>query len=181
MQAYLSAASFAFYRLNGYKHFPEYFFNFVRFYVIIHQKIDLKCSSTYRCPFYWESEAFICWTNREKNYHKIAWIAEIATSQVVADRKGRFHRGKNRKNCYAVNWSQHWCAICVQYQSSFAPKLARKCRKCEIEHWFPCGADGRAGGVRSCDYQIFWDGWGWVDLLTHDAPLLVSTTFVTRR
>ena len=41
----------------------------------------------------------------------------------------------------AVNWSQHWCAICVQYQFSRAPKLARKC---EIEHWFPCGADGRA-------------------------------------
>ena len=43
----------------------------------------------------------------------------------------------------AVNWSQHWCAICVQYQSSCAPRLARKC---EIEHWFSCGADGRAGG-----------------------------------
>ena len=24
-----------------------------------------------------------------------------------------------------------------------APKLARKC---EIKHWFPCGADGRLGG-----------------------------------
>ena len=33
----------------------------------------------------------------------------------------------------------------MQYQSCCAPKLARKC---EIEHWFPCGADGRAGGVR---------------------------------
>ena len=33
-------------------------------------------------------------------------------------------------------------------------------RKCEVEHWFPCGADGRseAVGVRSRDYQIFWDG-----------------------
>ena len=30
-------------------------------------------------------------------------------------------------------------------------------RKCEIEHWLPCGAKGRAGGVRSRDYQIFWD------------------------
>ena len=40
----------------------------------------------------------------------------------------------------AVNWSQHWCAICVQYQFSCTPKLARKC---EIEHWLPCGADGR--------------------------------------
>ena len=41
----------------------------------------------------------------------------------------------------AVNWSQHWCAICAEYQFSYAPKRARKC---EIEHWFPCGADGRA-------------------------------------
>ena len=43
----------------------------------------------------------------------------------------------------AVNWSQHWCAICVQYQFSCATKLATKC---EIEHWFPCGADGRTEG-----------------------------------
>ena len=55
----------------------------------------------------------------------------------------------------AVNWSQHWLAICVQYQFSCAPKLARKC---EIEHWFSCGADGQVGGVRPRDYQIFWDG-----------------------
>ena len=26
---------------------------------------------------------------KEKNYHKIAWIAEIAASQIVADRKGK--------------------------------------------------------------------------------------------
>ena len=25
---------------------------------------------------------------QEKNYHKIVWIAEIAASQIVADRKG---------------------------------------------------------------------------------------------
>ena len=29
----------------------------------------------------------------------------------------------------------------MQYQSSCAPKLARKS---EIEHWLPCGADGQA-------------------------------------
>ena len=52
----------------------------------------------------------------------------------------------------AVNWLQHWCAICLQYQSSFAFKLARKC---EIEHWLPCGADGV---LPKRDYQIFWDG-----------------------
>ena len=32
----------------------------------------------------------------------------------------------------AVNWSQHWCPICVHYQFSCALKLARKY---EIEHW----------------------------------------------
>ena len=26
----------------------------------------------------------------------------------------------------AVNWSQHWCPICVHYQFSCAPKLAKK-------------------------------------------------------
>ena len=66
----------------------------------------------------------------------------------------------------AVNWSQHWCAICVQYQSSCAPRLARKC---EIEHWFSCGADGRAGCGR-CTVTWLPNFLGWVDLLTHGAP-----------
>ena len=29
--------------------------------------------------------------------------------------------------------------------------------KCKINYWLPCGADGRTLGVRSSDYQIFWD------------------------
>ena len=46
--------------------------------------------------------------------------------------------------------------IDVQSAFSWAPKVARKC---ESKHWYACGADGRAaGGVRSRDYQIFWDG-----------------------
>ena len=32
----------------------------------------------------------------------------------------------------AVNWSQHWCPICLHYQFSCAPKLARKYG---IEQW----------------------------------------------
>ena len=32
----------------------------------------------------------------------------------------------------AVNWSQHWCPMCVHYQFSCALKLPRKY---EIEHW----------------------------------------------
>ena len=39
---------------------------------------------------------------QEKNYHKIAWIAEIAASQIVADRKGNaFIVEKIVKNCHA--------------------------------------------------------------------------------
>ena len=65
-----------------------------------------------------------------------------------------------------VNWSQHWCTRCVQYQFSCATKLARKC---EIEHWFSCGADGRAGCER-CTVTWLPNFLGWVDLLTHGAP-----------
>ena len=56
--------------------------------------------------------------------------------------------------------------MCVQYQSSCAPKLARKCW---IEHWFPCSADGRAAGGR-CTVTWLPNFLGWVDLLTHGAP-----------
>ena len=41
---------------------------------------------------------------------------------------------------------KHWRAICVQYQFSCVPKLARKC---EIEDWLPCGTDGRVGCARA--------------------------------
>ena len=39
----------------------------------------------------------------------------------------------------AVNWSKHGCSN-IRLQ---APKLARKC---EIKHWYACGADGRKVG-----------------------------------
>ena len=45
--------------------------------------------------------------------------------------------------------------IDMQSAFSWAPKVARKC---ESKHWYACGANGwAAGGVRSRDYQIFWD------------------------
>ena len=51
------------------------------------------------------------------------------------------------------------------------PVLPNWLESVRIKHWFPCGADGRAGGwagcVRSRDYQNFL---GLVDLLTHGAP-----------
>ena len=39
----------------------------------------------------------------------------------------------------------------------WAPKL-HLARKCEINHWYACVTDGRVGGVRSRDNQIFLDG-----------------------
>ena len=75
-----------FYHFIGSKHFPEYFFNYVRFYVIVHQKIDLKRVHT-DVPFI-ESPRPLFVEQTRKNYHKIVWIAEIAASQIVADRKG---------------------------------------------------------------------------------------------
>ena len=54
----------------------------------------------------------------------------------------------------------------MQYQSSCAPKPARKCGL--NIGWPVVRTDGqRAGGVRSRDYQMFL---GWVDFLTHGAP-----------
>ena len=55
----------------------------------------------------------------------------------------------------AVNWLQHWCAICLQYQSSCSPKLARKC-----EIGFP---------VVRCTVTWLPNFLGWLDLLTHGA------------
>ena len=62
----------------------------------------------------------------------------------------------------------------MQYQASFAPKLARKC---EIEHWFPCGMDGwslgRAGGRSGYGHVItkFSPMGGLLHFLTHGALL----------
>ena len=68
----------------------------------------------------------------------------------------------------AVNWSQRWCAICVQYQFSCAPKLARKCET--NVYWFPCGMDGRAGR-RAVYVHVITKFLGWVDLLSYGALL----------
>ena len=63
----------------------------------------------------------------------------------------------------AVNWSQHWCAICEQYQSSSASKLARKYEWTLVALW--CGRTGRR-----CTVTWLPNFLGWVDLLTHGAP-----------
>ena len=39
----------------------------------------------------------------------------------------------------------------MKFPPFWAPKVSRKCQS---KHWYACGADG----VRSHDYQIFWDG-----------------------
>ena len=83
-----------------------------------------------------------------------AIILKLLTCQRITSKNTRPSMGRHLSPRYgqvilvsryllftAVNWSQHWCAIGVQYQFSYAPKRATKC---EIKHWFPCGVDGRA-------------------------------------
>ena len=57
----------------------------------------------------------------------------------------------------------------MQYQS--APILARKC---EIEYWLPCGADGRSGGRAVYGHVItkFSRMGSLPHFLTHGAPLV---------
>ena len=50
------------------------------------------------------------------------------------------------------------CCCAIYVCNISLPVLANWLESVRIKHWFPCGADGRAGGVRSRDYQIFWDG-----------------------
>ena len=55
---------------------------------------------------------FYLLNKQEKNYHKIAWIAEIAASQIVADRKGNaFIVEKIVKNCYAFHYYHCYLSI----------------------------------------------------------------------
>ena len=49
--------------------------------------------------------SFYLLNKQEKNYHKIVWIAEIAASQIVADRKGNAFIVE--KNCYASVYYYH--------------------------------------------------------------------------
>ena len=73
----------------------------------------------------------------------------------------------------AVNWSKHWCPICVHYQFSCAPKLARKY---EIKHWLPVvRKDGR------CTVTWLPNFLGWVDFLSFGALLLTRTLVAIRR
>ena len=90
----------------------------------------------------------------KKNKVEPAIIWKLVTCQRITSKRYSTSMGQHLSPRYgqvilvsrypvltAVNWSQHWCAICAQYQSSCAPTLARKC---DIEHCFCCGADGRA-------------------------------------
>ena len=40
--------------------------------------------------------------NQEKNYHKIAWIIEIAASQIVADHKGNAFIVEKKLLCFSL-------------------------------------------------------------------------------
>ena len=56
---------------------------------------------------------FYLFNKQEKNYHKIAWIAEIAASQIVADRKGNAFIVEKivKKNRYAFYYYHGYLSI----------------------------------------------------------------------
>ena len=57
-------------------------------------------------------QGFYLLNKQEKNYHKIAWIADIAAIQIVADRKGNaLTEEKIVKNCYAFYYYHGYLSI----------------------------------------------------------------------
>ena len=68
---------------------------------------------------------FYLLNKQEKNYHKIAWIAEIAASQIVADRKGNaFIVEKIVKNCYAFYYYHCYLSILALLSIEIIDSLA---------------------------------------------------------
>ena len=70
---------------------------------------------------------------QEKYYHKIAWIAEIAASQIVADRKGNvFIVEKIVKKCYAFYYyhcySNSLALLSIKIIDSLAAGERKRCR-----------------------------------------------------
>ena len=108
--------------------------------------------------------------------------------------RGSFARNENFRPAFSPDPTD------CPWVSADAPKLARNCG---IEHWLPCGADGRAAGGRAdgrCTVTWLPNFPGWVDLPAHGAaqtrfarqssasnricpflPSLSSKVFVRRR
>ena len=120
---------------------------------------------------------YFIWIKKIKLEPAIIW--KLVTCQRITSKRYLTSMGRHLSPRYgqvilvseypvltAVNWSQSFCAIFVQYQFFFSPKLARKCG---IEHWFPCGSEGRAGG--RCTVTRLPNFLGWVDLLSYGASL----------
>ena len=121
---------------------------------------------------------YFIWIKKNKLEPAIIW--KLVTCQRITSKRYSTSMGRHLSPRYgqvilvsgypvltAVNWSQHWCAICVQY--SYAPKRARRC---EIEHRFiipEVRKDGR------CTVSWLPNFLGWVDLLTHGALLAQSS------
>ena len=67
---------------------------------------------------------------QEKNYHKIAWVAEIAASQIVSDRKGNaFIVKKIVKNCYAFYYYHYYLSILALLSIEIVDSLGNLSRR----------------------------------------------------
>ena len=115
----------------------------------------------------------------KKNKLEPAFIWKLVTCQRITSVRYSTSMGRHLSPQYgqlilvsgypvmtAVSWSQHWCAIHVCNIS--LPVFPNWLESVRVKHWFPCGADGRAGG--RCTVTWLPNFLGWVDLLTHGAP-----------
>ena len=86
---------------------------------------------------------YFIWIKKIKLEPAIIW--KLVTCQRITSKRYSTSMGRHLSPRYgqvilvsgypvltAVNWSQHWCPVCVHYQLSCASKLATKY---EIEHW----------------------------------------------
>ena len=81
-----------------------------------------------------------------ENLETAANGTEISRKSLQQFQKLLNFRNANHSN---KNSSCQLITTCVHTGCTWSPKLAGKCA---IKRWFPCGADGRSGGVRSRDY-----------------------------
>ena len=109
---------------------------------------------------------YFIWIKKNKLEPAIIW--KLVTCQRITSKKYSTSMGGHLSPQYG---QRYWSADTLFWQLSidhnidvqsvffWAPK---EVRKCERKHWFFCGSDrrslGRGVGVRSRDYQIFWNG-----------------------
>ena len=103
--------------------------------VIMASKVKWNCLQNYTTYFTWILKK---WTwacdHLKTSYFSAGNFKTYLTSlgRHLSPRYGQLILVSRYPILTAINWSQHWCPICVHYQFPCALELARKY---EIEHW----------------------------------------------